>query len=99
MLTTLLMKCFRNKNRPKLCYLKLNHLMLKPFKKNSKQKEQSETHGTVITIETVKVNQKRLIELSKSYRRDAEKPNHLVTLFLFIAFSQPVIDDSFIDNT
>ena len=71
----------------------------KPSDVKTIQKEQSETHGAVITIETVKVNQKRLIELSKSYQPDAEKPNHLVTLFLFIAFSQPVIDDSFIDNT
>lgn len=40
------------------------------------QKEQSETHGTVITINTMEVNQKGLIELSSHI--SVMRPNHQV---------------------
>lgn len=40
------------------------------------QKEQSETHGTVITINTMEVNQKGLIEMSSHI--SVMRPNHQV---------------------
>lgn len=59
---------------------------------------QPETRGTVITIETMEVNQKRVFELNELYQRDAGNEaifGDTCSLNLFIIYSQPVIHDFF----